>query len=55
MQDGPEPFMVDVRELGGDEKARWWERAVAAFPPYAQYQAKTERSIPVFLATRRST
>src|SRR3972149_6205899 len=36
IQDGPEPFDVDVRELSGDEKALWWERAVAAFPPYAQ-------------------
>lgn len=55
MQDGPEPFEVDVRELEGEEKARWWERAVAAFPPYAEYQARTERQIPVFLAQRRST
>jgi deazaflavin-dependent oxidoreductase (nitroreductase family) len=53
VQDGPEPFFVDVRELSGAEKAVWWERAVAAFPPYADYQKRTERSIPVFLATRR--
>jgi deazaflavin-dependent oxidoreductase (nitroreductase family) len=53
MQDGPEPFAVDVRELQGDEKARWWERAVAAFPPYADYQARTQRQIPVFVARRR--
>ena len=53
MQDGPEPFAVDVRELDGDEKAQWWERAVAAFPPYAEYQSKTKRQIPVFLARRR--
>jgi deazaflavin-dependent oxidoreductase (nitroreductase family) len=53
LQDGPEPFDVDVRELHGDEKATWWERAVAAYPPYADYQKKTEREIPVFLATRR--
>jgi deazaflavin-dependent oxidoreductase (nitroreductase family) len=54
LQDGPEPFDVDVRELHGDEKATWWERAVAAYPPYADYQTKTEREIPVFLATRRA-
>jgi deazaflavin-dependent oxidoreductase (nitroreductase family) len=54
VQDGPEPFDVDVRELHGEEKATWWERAVAAFPPYADYQKKTEREIPVFLATRRT-
>jgi F420H(2)-dependent quinone reductase len=53
IQDGPEPFDVTVRELSGDERAVWWDRAVAAFPPYAEYQAKTERTIPVFLATRR--
>ncbi len=54
IQDGPEPFAVDVRELTGDEKAVWWERAVAAFPSYAEYQKRTERVIPVFLAQRRS-
>ena len=55
LQDGPEPFDVDVRELSGDERAVWWERAVAAYPPYAEYQERTERLIPVFLATRRVT
>jgi len=54
LQDGPEPFAVQVRELDGEERAQWWERAVAAFPPYADYQAKTQRTIPVFLATRSS-
>jgi deazaflavin-dependent oxidoreductase (nitroreductase family) len=54
IQDGPEPFEVSVREVTGDERAAWWERAVAAFPPYAQYQLKTERVIPVFVATKRS-
>ena len=53
MQDGPEPFPVSVREVTGDEKAAWWERAVAAFPPYADYQKRTEREIPLFVATRR--
>lgn len=54
IQDGPEPFEAEVRELDGDERARWWERAVAAYPPYAEYQEKTQRTIPVFLATRRT-
>lgn len=54
LQDGPEPFPVDVRELTGDEKAEWWERAVAAYPPYAEYQENTDREIPVFLATKRA-
>ena len=53
VQDGPEPFEADVHELTGDERARWWERAVAAFPPYAEYQQKTQRVIPVFVARRR--
>ena len=53
VQDGPEPFSVVIREVTGDEKATWWERAVAAYPPYAEYQAKTDRQIPVFIATRR--
>lgn len=52
IQDGPEPFDVRVRELTGEERERWWERAVAAYPPYAEYQARTERTIPVLLATR---
>ena len=38
-----------AREVTGDEKAIWWERAVAAYPPYADYQEKTERQIPVFV------
>ena len=42
-----------MREVEGDERAEWWERAVAAFPPYAEYQEKTERRIPVFIARRR--
>jgi deazaflavin-dependent oxidoreductase (nitroreductase family) len=51
VQDGPLPVRVSVRELDGDERVLWWERAVAAFTPYADYQEKTERTIPVFLAT----
>jgi len=53
IQDGREPFDAEVREVGGDERAAWWERAVAAYPPYAEYQTKTERLIPVFVARRR--
>ena len=54
IQDGPEPFDAEVREVQGDERAQWWERAVAAYPPYAEYQTRTERQIPVLIATRRS-
>src|SRR3982750_2371789 len=53
IQDGPEPFDAEVREVDGDERAVWWERAVAAYPPYAEYQTRTERLIPVFVARRR--
>lgn len=53
IQDGPSPFPAAVRELDGDERAIWWDRAVAAYPPYADYQAKTDRRIPVLLASRR--
>ena len=51
IQDGPEPFAVTVREVTGDEKKEWWERAVAAYPPYAEYQQNTNRQIPVFIAS----
>jgi deazaflavin-dependent oxidoreductase (nitroreductase family) len=53
IQDGPEPVNVEVTELSGPPRAEWWERAVVAYPPYAEYQAKTDRQIPVFLARRR--
>jgi deazaflavin-dependent oxidoreductase (nitroreductase family) len=52
IQDGPEPFDAVVREVEGDERAAWWERCVAAYPPYADYQVKTERQIPVLVARR---
>ncbi|MGH9270015.1 MAG: nitroreductase family deazaflavin-dependent oxidoreductase [Ilumatobacteraceae bacterium] len=54
VQDGPEPFDVTVREIDGDERATWWERAVEAYPPYADYQQKTERVIPVLIASPRT-
>ena len=53
IQDGPEPFDVVVRQVSGDERAIWWDRAVAVYPPYAEYQAKTDRKIPVLVATRK--
>lgn len=53
LQDGPEPFPVTVREVKGEERAQWYERAIAAFPPYEDYQKRTSREIPVFIATRR--
>jgi F420H(2)-dependent quinone reductase len=53
VQDGPEPWDGVARELSGEERDVWWERAVAAFPNYADYQKKTDRLIPVFLVERR--
>ncbi len=53
IQDGPEPFPASVHEAVGAEKDTWWDRAVNAYPPYAEYQAETDRQIPVFVATRR--
>ena len=52
IQDGPEPWDAVVREVTGDERAAWWERAVAVYPPYAEYQERTDRVIPVFVASR---
>jgi deazaflavin-dependent oxidoreductase (nitroreductase family) len=51
IQDGPEPFAVTIRELSGDERELWWQRSVAVFPTYADYQTKTDRPIPVLLAS----
>ena len=42
---------LPAREVTGEEKAVWWERAVAAYPDYADYQKKTTREIPVFVLT----
>jgi deazaflavin-dependent oxidoreductase (nitroreductase family) len=53
IQDGSEPFEATVRELKGDQRVAWWDRAVAAYPPYAEYQQKTDREIPVFVASRK--
>jgi deazaflavin-dependent oxidoreductase (nitroreductase family) len=47
--DGPARSDHLAREIGGEERALWWERAVAAYPPYADYQKRTERLIPVFV------
>ncbi len=55
IQDGPQPFRVQVREVTGGEKKEWWERAVKAYPPYAEYQQNTTRQIPVFIATPVAT
>ena len=49
LQDGPEPRSYTVRELEGEERAEWWDHAVATWSTYASYAEKTDRLIPVFL------
>ena len=52
VQDGDQVWDGVAREISGEEKAVWWERAVAAFPDYADYQRRTDREIPVFVLER---
>jgi len=49
LQDGTKKTPMVARQVSGDEREQWWERAVAAYPPYAEYQTKTSRQIPVFV------
>lgn len=49
LQDGPLKRDMVARVAQGEERAQWWQRAVAAFPDYADYQQKTDREIPVFV------
>src|ERR1700689_3801200 len=49
VQDGPHKQDMTARELSGPEREEWWDRAVAVFPNYADYQEKTTRQIPVFV------
>jgi deazaflavin-dependent oxidoreductase (nitroreductase family) len=53
LQDGTVTKEYDARELSGAERAEWWDRGVEAYPPYAEYQTKTDRLIPVFLLEPR--
>jgi len=53
LQDGPTKRDYMAREVTGDEKAIWWERAVDTWPDYARYQMKTDRQIPVFVLDPR--
>lgn len=54
LQDGAVTQDFHAREVFGDEKAVWWERSVAAYPEYANYQKKTDRQIPVFVLEKTS-
>jgi F420H(2)-dependent quinone reductase len=49
VQDGPYKQDMTAREVSGSERDLWWDRAVAVFRPYADYQQKTTRQIPVFV------
>ena len=51
LQDGRAKKDYEAHEAAGDERATWWERAVAVWPDYAEYQTKTDRQIPVFVLT----
>jgi deazaflavin-dependent oxidoreductase (nitroreductase family) len=51
LQDGPAAGDFEGREVFGEEKVRWWRRAVEVWPDYADYQRKTDREIPVFVLT----
>jgi deazaflavin-dependent oxidoreductase (nitroreductase family) len=53
LQDGGDRADYDARLVEGEQRAIWWERAVAVWPDYANYQTKTDREIPVFVLTRR--
>ena len=53
LQDGAVRRDYDAAIVEGDERAEWWERAVAAWPDYAGYQTRTDRQIPVFVLTPR--
>ncbi|HEX3461712.1 MAG TPA: nitroreductase family deazaflavin-dependent oxidoreductase [Acidimicrobiales bacterium] len=54
LRDGTSSWDMVAREVTGDEKKVWWDRAVAAYPDYAEYQKKTDRPIPVFVVERPS-
>jgi deazaflavin-dependent oxidoreductase (nitroreductase family) len=51
LQDGPVKKEYTAREVQDAERDAWWDRAVAAWPDYAEYQKKTTRILPVFVLT----
>lgn len=54
LQDGTATTAVRARLLTGEERGAWWDICVAAFPPYADYQTKTDREIPVLILEPRA-
>jgi hypothetical protein len=49
LQDDTRTWTARAREIHGPEREEWWQRCVEAYPPYAEYQQKTDRVIPVLL------
>jgi deazaflavin-dependent oxidoreductase (nitroreductase family) len=54
VQDGPAPVEMTIREVDGEERSLWWNRAVEEYPPYAEYQENGERKIPILVASARA-
>ena len=54
VRDSEQVFQMTAREISGDEYQQWWDRSVAAYPHYADYQTKTDRTIPLFVLEPRS-
>ena len=54
VQDGADKWTMTAREITGEERAQWWEWAVAAYPPYAEYQQRTSRVIPLFVLEKKT-
>ena len=54
VQDGPDVVDLTAREVDGDERAEWWARAMQVWPNYDDYQASTDRRIPVFVLEPKS-
>lgn len=55
LQDGPVKHDYVAREVSGQEREQWWARALETWPDYAQYQERTDRTIPVFVLTRKDS
>ncbi|MFI9403978.1 nitroreductase family deazaflavin-dependent oxidoreductase [Nocardia sp. NPDC052316] len=53
LRDGPVNKDYTAREVFGDERQLWWDRATEVWPDYIEYTKKTDRTIPVFVLTPR--
>jgi deazaflavin-dependent oxidoreductase (nitroreductase family) len=54
LQDGPVVRALTAREVHGDEKQVWWNRAITVFDKFDEYQAMTLRSIPLLVLESRT-